>query len=53
MPQQLLLQEAAKLTLDEQSGITPARLPQPTPANTPVGAFAVAMGKPTSGPSNG
>ena len=51
--QQQLLQEAAKLTLNEQSGITPARLPQPTPANTPVYAPAGAVGKPASGPSNG
>ena len=47
------MQEAAKLTLDDQSGVTPVRLPQPTPANTPVGASADAMGKPASGPSNG
>lgn len=48
-----LLQEAARLSLDEQTGTTRVRMPQPTPANTPVGAAAEAQEKALSGPSKG
>lgn len=51
--QQQLLQQAQRLSLDDESGITPVRLNQPTPANTPVGNAADAMGKAVSGPHHG
>ena len=44
-----LLQGAEGLSLNEEAGVTPIRMPQPTPANTPVGD---AMGKALSGPDN-
>ena len=44
-----LLQGAEGLSLNEEAGVTPIRMPQPTPANTPVGD---AMGKALSGPKN-
>jgi hypothetical protein len=48
-PERKLLQGAKGFNLNEEAGVTPIRMPQPTPANTPVGD---AMGKALSGPKN-
>ena len=46
---QLLLQETGRLEPDSETGTTPLRTAQPTPANTPVGTIADSLNRPVAG----
>ena len=45
----LLLQETGRLQPDNETGTTPLRTAQPTPANTPVSAIAGSLNRPVAG----
>ena len=47
--EKLLQQEAGRVEADKETGMTPLRAAQPTPANTPVGAIADALSRPVAG----